>query len=70
MSLLIIEPLLIDPLPAETPTETVQRPAAGLARGHWEAPPWVFYAVLAVAVLGGLTWGLAALRARRKGPAR
>lgn len=66
MSLLVIEPLLIDPLP----TETVQRPAPGLARGHWEAPPWVFYAVLAVAVLGGLTWGLAALRARRKGSAR
>jgi hypothetical protein len=66
MSLLVIEPLLIDPLP----TETVQRPAPGLARGRWEAPPWVFYAVFALAVLGGLTWGLAALRARRKGPAR
>jgi hypothetical protein len=64
MSLLAIE-LLIDP-----PTETVERPAPGLARGHWEAPPWVFYAVIAAAVLGGLTWALTALRARRRGPSR
>lgn len=61
MSLPVIEPLLIDLLP----TETVQRPAPGLARGHWEAPPWVFYAVIVAAVLGGLTWGLTALRARQ-----
>ncbi|HTB73758.1 MAG TPA: hypothetical protein VK762_10970 [Polyangiaceae bacterium] len=65
MSLIVFEPLLIDPLPTETPTETVQRPTPGLARGHWEAPPWVFYAVIAAAVLGGLTWGLTALRARQ-----
>ncbi len=65
MSLIVIEPLLGDPLPTETPTETVQRPTPGLARGHWEAPAWVFYAVIVAAVLGGLTWGLAALRARQ-----
>ncbi len=58
--------LLIDPLPSET----VQRPDAGLARGLWEAPPWVFYGILVAAVVGGLTWGLAALRSRRKGSSR
>jgi hypothetical protein len=68
MSLLLItEPPLAPPLP----TETVQRPPPGLARGagyEWaEAPPWVFYAIIVAAVLGGLTWALAAIRSRRRG---
>jgi hypothetical protein len=63
MSLLIIEPPLTEPLP----TETVQRPSPGLARGRWEAPPWVFYAVLVAAVVGGLTWGVVGIRSRRRG---
>jgi hypothetical protein len=58
--------LLIEPLP----NETVQRPDAGLARGLWEAPPWFFYGILVAAVVGGLTWALAALRSRRKGTSR
>jgi hypothetical protein len=67
MSLFIIEPPLGEPLP----TETVQRPPPGLARGAgsgWaEAPPWVFYAVIALALVGGLTWAVAGLRSRRRG---
>jgi hypothetical protein len=61
--LLIIEPPLAPPLP----TETVQRPPPGLARGRWEAPPWLFYAVIVAAVVGGLTWALAGIRSRRRG---
>jgi hypothetical protein len=58
--------LLFEPLP----TETVERPEPGLARGRWEAPAWLFYAVLIAAVVGGLTWALASLRSRRKGVSR
>jgi hypothetical protein len=48
------------------PTETVERPAAGLAHGRWEAPAWVFVAIALSAALGGLAWVLLALRARRR----
>jgi hypothetical protein len=58
--------LFIEPLSGET----VQRPDPGLARGLWEAPPWLFYAILAAAVVGGLTWALAELRSRRKETSR
>jgi hypothetical protein len=64
MSLLVLDP----PLDRSSPTETVQRPPPGLARGRWEAPPWVFYALIVAALVGGLAWVVAGLRARRKGP--
>ena len=48
------------------PSETVERPEPGLARGRWEGPAWVFYVVAAVAILGGLSWGILAWRARLK----
>ncbi|HEY8087888.1 MAG TPA: hypothetical protein VIF09_08585 [Polyangiaceae bacterium] len=60
------------PGPAPTPaqsapsaTETVVHPDPGLASGRWEAPSWVFWAAFAAALLGGITWLLLALRARR-----
>jgi hypothetical protein len=56
--------------PAPMPSETVERPEPGLARGRWEAPGWFFYAVAVAAILGGLTWIAAALRARRKAASR
>jgi hypothetical protein len=40
------------------PTETVTRPDPGLARGRWEAPPWAFWAMLAVLLLGTLLYVL------------
>jgi hypothetical protein len=52
----------LDLLPTEAPTETVERPDPGLARGLWEAPTWFFYAVVAAAVGLGLLWAIAALR--------
>jgi hypothetical protein len=51
--------------PAPAPTETVQRPDGGLARGRWEAPAWAFYVVAAAALLGGIAWLAIALRMRR-----
>jgi hypothetical protein len=56
------------PEPAPTPSETVQRPDGGLARGRWEAPRWAFYVAAAAALLGGIVWLAIALRTRR--PAR
>jgi hypothetical protein len=53
------------PGPSTAPTESVDRPDPGLARGRWEAPPWAFYVVLAAAIVGGLTWLALALRTRR-----
>jgi len=38
------------------PTETVARPDPGLARGKWEAPAWVFWAVLAVVVASAVAY--------------
>jgi hypothetical protein len=42
----------MQPPPAGAATETVTRPEPGLARGRWEAPAWVFWAMLAVVLLG------------------
>jgi hypothetical protein len=49
-----------------SPSETVERPQPGLARGRWEAPGWVFYAVAVAAVIGGISWAFAALRTRNR----
>ena len=46
---------------------TLLRPEPGLARGRWEAPTWLFYALLAAAVVVGLVWATTALRGRRTG---
>jgi hypothetical protein len=46
------------PPPAPTATETVERPEPGLARGKWEAPPWVFWAMLGVILVGSLAYVL------------
>jgi hypothetical protein len=53
--------LLLEPFGSET----VERPASGLAAGRWEAPAWFFYAVAIAAIVGGLAWALVALRAKR-----
>ena len=42
--------------PAPTATEIVTRPDPGLARGKWEAPPWVFWAMLGVILVGSLAY--------------
>ena len=47
------------------PTETVERPEPGLARGRWEAPRWAFELTPAALILGGLAWLALALRRRR-----
>lgn len=36
---------------AATDTVVVHRPDPGLGRGLWEAPPWLFLAALAAAVV-------------------
>ncbi|MEO8878103.1 MAG: hypothetical protein ABI461_21100 [Polyangiaceae bacterium] len=36
-------PAKTPPPPAPAPTEIVERPTAGIARGVWEAPPTFFY---------------------------
>lgn len=53
------------PDPSTAPSETVERPEGGLARGRWEAPPWAFVVVAVAALLGGLAWLAVALRTRR-----
>jgi hypothetical protein len=52
-------------VPSSAPTESVERPQGGLAAGRWEAPPWAFVLVAALAVLGSLAWLAIALRTRR-----
>lgn len=47
------------------PPEVTIRPEPGVARGRWEAPPWVFFALLAAAVLGAVVYAAAELRRRR-----
>jgi hypothetical protein len=72
-SLLDSAPMQAAPLPASTgtqapppaPSEIVERPDPGLARGRWEAPRWAFALVAALTVLGGLVWIALAVRARR-----
>ncbi|MEI7894120.1 MAG: hypothetical protein WCI05_13590 [Myxococcales bacterium] len=51
-----------------TRTEVVHRPAAGLARGHWEAPAWGFYAAGVFAVLLVLVVVFRSLRTARSRP--
>ena len=34
------------------------RPDPGLARGKWEAPPWAFWAMLGVILVGALAYAL------------
>jgi hypothetical protein len=34
----------------------VTRPDPGLARGKWEAPAWVFWAMLGVVLVGSLAY--------------
>ncbi len=38
--------------------ETVQRPPPGLARGVWEARPWLFYAIAAAVVVAAIAYAL------------
>lgn len=45
-------------VPAPTATEIVTRPDPGLARGKWEAPAWVFWAMLGVILVGSLAYVL------------
>jgi hypothetical protein len=45
-----------------TAREVIERPDPGLARGPWEAPAWIFYAVAAAAVFGGIGWAATARR--------
>ena len=57
--------LLASPLDGAPATvEVVEHPDPGLARGRWEAPEWVFYAVAAAAVMGGIGWAATAACAR------
>jgi hypothetical protein len=50
------------------PAETVVRPEPGLARGLWEAPAWLFFALALAAVVAAAAWMGAGYRARaRKG---
>jgi hypothetical protein len=52
------------------PTETVTRPDPGLARGKWEAPPWAFWLMLAVLLVGTALYVLRRMgKLRLKGPA-
>ena len=53
------------PSATPAPAESIQYPDAGLAHGRWEAPPWAFVLVAALAVVGSLVWLALALRMRR-----
>jgi hypothetical protein len=56
------------PTPVPSATEIVERPDPGIARGKWEAPPWLFWVVAAAVVLAAAAYGvvrLALARARR-----
>ena len=46
------------PAPAPTAQETVVRPPPGLARGVWEARPWLFYVIAAAVVVAALGYAL------------
>jgi hypothetical protein len=45
--------------------QTIERPEPGLARGRFEAPAWVFWAVIAATAAAGVAWAVRVLRARR-----
>ena len=47
------------PLPPPAPSELVERPPPGLARGVWEAPPAFFYLAGAGACLAAVAYVLA-----------
>jgi len=47
--------------------QVVERPEPGLARGLWEAPVWVFYAIALATIAAGLVWALRSWRALRSG---
>jgi hypothetical protein len=49
---------------AQAQAQAVVRPEPGLARGVWEAPPWVFVALLAAAAVAALAWAATALLKR------
>ncbi len=44
--------------PTPTATEIVRRPEPGLARGKWEAPAWVFWAILALVLVSTTSYVL------------
>jgi len=46
-------------------TVVVERPDPGLARGRWEAPEWVFYAIAVATVVGAIAWLAAFIRSRK-----
>jgi len=39
-------------------SQTVSRPEPGLARGKWEGPAWLFWAILGVAVIAATLYAL------------
>lgn len=41
---------------APTATEIIHRPDPGLGRGIWEAPAWLFYALLGGVVVAGAAY--------------
>jgi hypothetical protein len=45
--------------------QVVVRPEPGLARGLWEAPPWVFIALLGAVAVAALGWAAATFLRRR-----
>jgi hypothetical protein len=47
--------------------QVVERPEPGLARGRWEAPAWVFFAIAATTVAAGLVWAIRSWRSLRGG---
>jgi hypothetical protein len=54
------------PQAGATSGERVERPDPGLARGRWEAPPYVFYGVAAATLIGGVTVAIRGLRKPRR----
>jgi hypothetical protein len=54
-------------LAPQAATESVERPEAGIGRGVWEAPAWVFWVLLAAVVLGSAAYLLRRLGLLRLG---
>jgi hypothetical protein len=65
----LVAPSVVAPSAAASPgfaaDDSLARPDAGLARGRWEAPAWMFWAVAAAALIGAVAWIALALRARK-----
>jgi hypothetical protein len=55
---------------APAPAESVVRPDAGLARGRYEAPSWVFVTIAVVAIVGLIAAAAFALFRRGRGGAK